>query len=156
MTDYDILVVDDENDITEILSKILKLAGYKVATASSAAEALSYLEASVPPLIICDISMPEKSGLDLVQDIRFKNFPCAVVMLTAHSEKERIIEALRLGATDYLIKPFDSEKLLENVALWIQVGERVGQLTSVQDNAKKLLRINYMKLKNNMDRKKSG
>lgn len=130
----DILVIDDEVEICEVLQSLLEDEGYSTKAVNDALTALSVVETEKTPLLICDISMPGKSGLSLLEDLRKKNLPCAVVMLTAHSESEKIITALQLGAVDYIVKPFDSTHIVASLPTWLEIGKRL-QSTLVADKS---------------------
>jgi DNA-binding response OmpR family regulator len=131
--------------------------GLAVATASSADEALPFLAVTVPALVFCDISMPDRSGLELLQEVRRKGYHCAVIMLTAHSEKERILEALRLGAVDYITKPFNTAALLSALPTWIEMGKRLQRLAEPGERTGNELRMmELIRVKINNDKKKLG
>ena len=121
----DILIVDDEYDLAEGLSKLLKAEGYLVETANNAKEAFEIFSRKSISLILCDISMPEIDGLDFFSQLRALGKSQAFVMLTAHSESDRIIRALKLGAIDYMVKPFEIENLLKKCAMWVDLGRRL-------------------------------
>jgi two-component system phosphate regulon response regulator OmpR len=110
-----ILIVDDEPYLRQSLSLILQRNGYQVTTAGNAAEALRYLEAGVFHLAFLDIKMPDKDGIALLTEIRSK-YPCMpVFILTAHATLDTAMQAVRLGANDYLLKPVDPEIILGRV-----------------------------------------
>jgi cyclic di-GMP phosphodiesterase len=101
-----ILIVDDEQDITEILSDLLSTT-YDCLTCCSAEEALAFLRASEFSLVISDITMPGMSGLDMIPHAKKLAPDTVVVMISGMQTVESAIGALRLGAFDYLMKPFD-------------------------------------------------
>ena len=104
-----ILVVEDDHDSRELVVRLLARHGFALATAADGAEALRMVTASRPDLILLDIMMPELSGLDLLFLLRqsYSREELPVIMLTACSELEDAIEALAMGANDYLTKPVD-------------------------------------------------
>jgi DNA-binding NtrC family response regulator len=106
-----ILVVDDEEGIRQALARFLTRLGYQVHTAANAAEALQQLASSHPQGMLCDIRMPETSGIELLPKVLAHDPDLAVLMLTAIDEPRTAIECLKLGAFDYLIKPVDLEEL---------------------------------------------
>ncbi|MGD9506414.1 MAG: HD domain-containing phosphohydrolase [Syntrophobacteraceae bacterium] len=111
-----ILVVDDEWYISELLSRWLTTEGYYSATAANAEEAWALLENEKFTLMISDINMPGKSGIDLLSMTR-QHFPdVAVIMATALDDRKTAIRTLELGAYDYLIKPYDQNELLISIA----------------------------------------
>src|SRR6266566_4693144 len=106
-----VLVVDDEDGIRQALTRFLSRLGYLVQAASNATEALQQLSAHNPQAMLCDIRMPETSGVELLPKVLAQDPDLAVVMLTAIDEPRTAIECLKLGAYDYLIKPVDLEEL---------------------------------------------
>jgi putative two-component system response regulator len=106
-----VLVVDDEEGIRQALARFLSRLGYDVQAAANAAEALEQLSAHRPQAMLCDIRMPETSGVELLPKALAQDSDLAVLMLTAIDEPRIAIECLKLGAYDYLIKPVDLEEL---------------------------------------------
>ncbi len=106
-----VLVVDDEEGIRQALTRFLVRLGYQVRAAANATEALEQLTAGHPQAMLCDIRMPETSGIELLPQVLARDPDLAVVMLTAIDEPRTAIECLKLGAFDYLIKPVDLEEL---------------------------------------------
>ena len=106
-----VLVVDDEDGIRQALTRFLGRLGYNVQAAANATEALQQLSAHNPQAMLCDIRMPETSGVELLPKVLALDPDLAVVMLTAIDEPRTAIECLKLGAYDYLIKPVDLEEL---------------------------------------------
>ena len=111
-----ILVVDDEKNQREILETILSGEGYDVTTASSGEAALKFVEARRFDLVLTDLKMTGMSGLDLLKELTNFDRSIIVILLTAHGSVDSAVDALRLGAFDYLQKPYDSDKLLETVS----------------------------------------
>ncbi len=106
-----ILVVDDELIVRESLKGWLKKAGYQVDTAASGAEALEMLELAPYDLLFLDIMMPKMNGLEVLEIVK-KRFPeTLVVMITAYGSVETAVKAMKNGANDYLMKPFEPETL---------------------------------------------
>jgi len=113
-----ILVVDDERHMLRLASYVLESAGYEVLAASDAREALVFLEAESPSLVLCDIAMPGMDGLELLRTIRAnpRTTDLPVVMLTARGEDRDRLQAAAAGANGYLTKPFSSAEVLSEVA----------------------------------------
>lgn len=109
-----ILVVDDEQDIVEFINYNLKQAGYETATANNGDEAIRKAEVFNPDLILLDIMMPEKDGLQTIQQLRRNPEldSTIIIFLTALSDEKSEIEGLKLGADDYIAKPIKPELLL--------------------------------------------
>ena len=106
-----LLVVDDEEGIRQALTRFLSRLGYHVHAAANAAEALPLLAAHHPQAMLCDIRMPDTSGVELLPKVLAHDPDLAILMLTAIDEPRTAIECLKLGAYDYLIKPVDLEEL---------------------------------------------
>lgn len=121
-----ILLIDDEAEVRSVLSDAFKTENYIIDQAEDGAAAISTLANNPSPnLILCDISMPKMSGLEFLTALKTKGFGyIPVVMLTAHSETHRLQEALRLGAFDYIIKPFDLKQLREVVYKGMEIGKK--------------------------------
>jgi DNA-binding NtrC family response regulator len=106
-----LLIVDDEASILDFLSMLFESEGFAVDVARSAAEAQRALAAKSFDLVLCDILMPDGNGLDLLKEIKSSSARTAVVMMTAYTSTKTAIEAMKLGAYDYVSKPFDVEEL---------------------------------------------
>ncbi|MEI7816417.1 MAG: response regulator [Desulfuromonadales bacterium] len=100
-----ILVVDDEENARVALSKILVHDGYEVASASNGLEALNYLRSNEVELIITDLNMPEMDGLKFLRELNRSHPASNVIMITAYGEVESYLEAMTLGAFEYINKP---------------------------------------------------
>lgn len=111
MTHASILVVEDEQAQRRLVADILKRDGHAVAEAASVDEALGLMEASVPDLVLCDWRMPEKDGGELLKEVERRGLDCTVIVMTAYGSIAHAVEAVRLGAADYLAKPFEREAL---------------------------------------------
>lgn len=111
-----IFVVDDEELVRLSLSEDLRAAGYQVLTAESGEKALEIYPKEHPDLTILDLWLPKMSGLEVLKRIHEINGSSPVLMLTAHGSMESAIEAMRLGAYDYITKPFDLEEVRHAVA----------------------------------------
>ena len=108
---HHILVVDDEESLLEFLSLLLVDEGYEVSTANSVESARARLTEINPDLVLSDIMMPDGNGLDLLKEIKEGDTTTSVVMMTAYTSTKAAIEAMRLGAYDYVSKPFDVDEL---------------------------------------------
>lgn len=105
-----ILIVDDEDVVREMFAAFLE-ENYTCQTAASSDEALAHLAAAEYALVISDIQMPGRNGVELLREIRFRYPDTAVIMVSGIDRPQRIRDALRLGAVDYLIKPCELEVL---------------------------------------------
>ncbi len=111
-----ILVVDDEKNQREILETILSGEGYDVTTASSGEAAMKFVADRHFDLVLTDLKMTGMSGLDLLKSLTDYDKSIIVILLTAHGSVDSAVDAMRLGAFEYLQKPYDSEKLLNTVS----------------------------------------
>ena len=124
MRQAQILVVDDEAAFRDVLCEILAKKGHTVRSGGTAAEALLQLEKGNFDLMICDLRLPDMSGLDLLRKCRETTPQMHFIMISAYGDIETAVEAVKLGADDYLTKPFlfddillRIERLLEHVTL---------------------------------------
>jgi two-component system response regulator VicR len=109
-----ILVVDDEKPIADILQFNLKKEGYEVICAYDGAEALQKVEEVTPDLILLDIMLPQKDGMEVCREVR-KKYDMPIIMLTAKDSEIDKVLGLELGADDYVTKPFSTRELLARV-----------------------------------------
>jgi len=123
--EHSVLVVDDNDDIREMFVARLRQEGFRARGASSGAGALREIAADLPSLVLLDVSMPEMSGLEVLARVRETHDPVQlpVVMVTARSESEDIVEALGLGANDYVTKPIDLPVVLARVRAQLRIRE---------------------------------
>jgi len=110
-----VLVVDDEPQVREVLSRYLLSQGYECSTAHDGTSALRAAETEQPHIVLLDISMPGKSGIDVLKELQARYPDTAVVMVTAIADINVAIDAMRNGAYDYLVKPIDLNMLLISV-----------------------------------------
>lgn len=116
MKQYDVLIVEDDLALREALCDTLELEGYSVISAKNGIEALSQLQKYAASLVISDVQMPVMDGLQLLQNIRQKFEALPVLLMTAYGTIPCAVEAMRAGACDYLIKPFEAKALAAKVA----------------------------------------
>ena len=109
-----ILVVDDEANIRRIVTSYLRAEGYEVTEASDGAAALTAFDRSTPDLILLDVMMPGKDGIEVLREIRTKS-DVYVIMLTARAEEMDKVIGLSVGADDYVTKPFGAKELVARV-----------------------------------------
>ncbi len=119
-----LLVVDDEQHVRQLCADVATQSGMKVTTVATAEEALSILENSAIDILITDLKLPESSGLDLLQQVHDSHSEVAVIVLTQYGTIDSAVTATRLGAVDYVTKPFRVEELrsrLERVARAVEL-----------------------------------
>ncbi len=113
-----IAIVDDENDINEMIKYYLnKRNSFQISTYENPNDALAKILDSKYDLVLLDINMPHKNGIEMLKEIKEKNEKVKVIMMTADSTLDRVIKCKSIGANDYLTKPFVSLRDLENKVL---------------------------------------
>nr|MBP7462171.1 response regulator [Candidatus Delongbacteria bacterium] len=115
MEKISILIVDDEYFIREIFSDYLNLKGFEVDTAKSGLEAMEKISVRDYELVITDLNMPQMNGIELLQRLRQSLNPVPVIIITGYPSIDTAINAIKQGATDYLIKPINLEEILIKV-----------------------------------------
>lgn len=110
-----ILCVDDEHAIRTLLQSQLEQEGYDVEIADDGDVAIAKLDASAFDVVLLDIRMPKVGGIDVLKHVRDRAMKCRVIMLTAVDDLTIAMESVRLGASDYLTKPFDTEDLFSAI-----------------------------------------
>ena len=108
-----VLIIDDEMSIRQTLARILHHAGLEATTAENGEQGLAYLESTSFDLVFLDVRMPGLAGLEVLEIIRVRYPGLPVVLFTAQPDLNSAVEALRHGATDYLVKPLKPEALIE-------------------------------------------
>lgn len=140
-----ILLIDDEPDMRMVIQDILEEGGHSIIESGDGEEALQMMQKSRPALVICDLSMPKMDGFQVLKQIQELGLMCAVVMLTAHVEQEKIDRSFGLGAIAYVTKPFDPDRLLKQIDLLYPIGE---EIRSILDLPKQLQLIASYRLGN--------
>ncbi len=110
-----VLIVDDAPDTLEIIGKLLRFEGYQVLTAATGEEGIQCVEREKPDVVLMDINLPGMDGNQALKEIKRINPIQSVIMLTAYATVDNAIEALKLGATDFIKKPFENEHLIHIV-----------------------------------------
>jgi DNA-binding NtrC family response regulator len=133
-----ILLCDDEPKLARMLATALESAGYAVQRAATGKEAIARSTAEPPDVVITDLRLPDMDGLEVLRRVRSGASPPDVIVITAYATTETAVEAMRLGAHDYLIKPFSIDelrikiaRLLSRRALQEQNGQLQAQLDSI-------------------------
>lgn len=125
-----ILVVDDEPDIIESLRALLESARYEIVAAASAKECLAAIDREECDLVLLDLMLPDRPGLDVLRDLRKVDATLPVIMLTAYGSIEAAVEATRSGAANFLTKPWNNSQLL------LEVEHTLARRTLERENAK--------------------
>jgi two-component system NtrC family response regulator len=134
-----VLIVDDDESIRKVIGYMLEEAGYAVDTAASADLALRALAARRPDLVLSDVKMPKKDGLELLAELRAIDPAIPVVILTAFGSVEAAVEAMKRGAADYLTKPIGRDELL----LTIEKTLKLRRLEAENENLRETLQTRF-------------
>lgn len=113
MTQKLVLVVDDEESVRQFLYDVLTDQGYRVETAANGVECSSKLKQCKPDVLVTDIRMPEKDGFSLMEEIKATGLTTPVILMTAFGTTDVAIRAMKLGAFDYIIKPFNLDEFIQ-------------------------------------------
>lgn len=137
-----ILVVEDEAAMRRNISELLSQEGYVVEEASDGVEAIEKLKVFIPKIILLDINLPRISGLNILIDIK-KNYPeIPVIIFTAYGTSERAIEAMKLGAYDYIEKPFDLEEFIMIVKRALNYSELLEEIKRLRSKIRSEILFN--------------
>ena len=123
-----VLVVEDDPVIIDLLTLTLELEGWTVLRAKDAVSALEVARAEVPDIVVSDVMMPGRSGLDLIADLTADGATAAipVILLSARALAAEVAEGLSAGAVDYVTKPFDPDDLIERIQKVLDTTETRG------------------------------
>ncbi len=110
-----VLLVDDEEDFLEVMAERMRARGFDVTTSSTASEALEMIEKESYDAIILDFMMPAMDGFETLEEIKERRPESQIILLTGYATLEKGVEAMKLGATDFIEKPADLEKLTEKI-----------------------------------------
>ena len=110
-----VLLVDDEEDFVDALAQRLEVRDFDVTTALSGADALARTEDTEIDLVILDVQMPGVDGLEVLRQIKQRKPLIEVIMLTGHATVQTAIDGMKLGAFDFLLKPTETEELVEKI-----------------------------------------
>jgi len=123
MMNYKILIADDEKNVLKMLTTVFSHAGNQIACADNGKDALRLFKQDKPDIVLMDIRMPEMSGIESLQLMRKFDADTPIILMTAYAAVETAVEALRLGAFDYVIKPFELDELKLLMSRAIQLRE---------------------------------
>lgn len=120
MLNGNVLIIDDEPSLRHTLTRLIQSAGFQVTALADGQDALSTLEKLTFDLVFLDIHLPGVNGLDILRTIRKVSPQLPVILLTGNATLQSALEAIRLGATDYLLKPIDPEVLVARTRIILQ------------------------------------
>ena len=132
-----ILVVDDELSMRELLEFLLSREGYKVSLAENGRKAINMLDKQAYDLLLCDIKLGDMTGLDVLKASKTKHPDTTVIMISAFATTETAVEAMNMGAYDYVPKPFDNEELKQTIAKALDLKTIEHEKEIIEDELKK-------------------
>jgi len=138
-----LLIVDDDPEALEWLTELSKGEGFTVSAADSLRAARIHMSRLQPDVLLTDLNLPDGRGVELVNDIESRD-STELVMITGHASVESAVEALRLGATDYLVKPVDVERLKAILRRVPRAGELRQEIGELRDELRKLGRFGHI------------
>ena len=131
-----VLVVDDEEEIRKILSRILEKEGFEVITASDGEQAMQKICSDIPDAVLLDVRMPGLNGMEVLKKIKAIDENLPVVLITAYADTHQAVEAMKEGAYDYLAKPFDNNEVVWITSRALAEGKLRRNLKSINDRYK--------------------
>ena len=134
-----ILVVDDEISMRELLNVMLSREGYRISCAESGRKAIEMIEKENYDLLLCDIRLGDITGLDVLKACKSDNSSTVVIMISAYATTETAVEAMNMGAYDYVPKPFDNEELKQTIAKALNLRTVEHEKEILDDELKKTL-----------------
>jgi DNA-binding NtrC family response regulator len=134
---YTILVVDDEPILVEFIEEALRSEGYLIESALDGASAIEIAQKSYPDIILLDYHLPDMNGIEILKKMREYDDSVQVLMLTGYNDVRTAFEAMRNGASDYILKPFDLEALKLSIA---KVAEKISLRNQIRILSKETLR----------------
>ena len=138
-----LLIVDDDPEALEWLGELARAEGFTIATADSLRNARIHMARLQPDILLADLQLPDGKGVELVGDLEARE-TTEVVMITGHATVESVVEALRLGATDYRVKPVDVERLKAILRRVPKTGELRAEIGELRDELRKLGRFGHV------------
>jgi len=119
-----ILVIDDDQDVLEFLKSFFSNLGHETILTTNAKDGLKAVVVQQPDLVLLDIRLPDRDGIEVLKEIRDLDRQAQVAMITAFKDAEHVIEAFRLGALDCLLKPFNIDYIMSNVLPKVKIRQR--------------------------------
>ena len=144
---YNILVCDDDKEIVKAIEIYLAKEGYNVFKAYDGNECLEILQKNNVQLVILDIMMPKKDGIETINEIREK-YSIPVIMLSAKSEDEDKIKGLDMGADDYVTKPFNPQELIARVNSLLRRYTKLG--SAIEEEEENIFRVGDLEIDDNL------
>jgi DNA-binding NtrC family response regulator len=134
-----LVVVDDEQTILDVVSRFGRRAGFEVVTCSRGREAIAFMQTRHADLALVDLRIPDVGGLDVLRAIREADASCQAVLMTGHASVETAVEAIKLGALDYVSKPLDFDRLQQLLAAVREESDRRRSVLSIESDVARRL-----------------
>ena len=144
ITQPHILVVDDELSMRELLEFLLSREGYRVSLAENGRRAIAMLDKQTYDLLLCDIKLGDMTGLNVLKAAKTKDPDTTVIMISAFATTETAVEAMNMGAYDYVPKPFDNEELKQTIAKALDLKTIEHEKEIIEDELKKNLHFDLI------------
>jgi len=147
-----VLVVDDDEGVRNLLRRILEETGYQVTTAADGEEALYEVALGEVEVVLLDIKMPGMSGMEVLKKLDEDSLGVCVIMVTSVVDTETAVEAMKLGAYDYIIKPFARDDVLQKVLGAVEIWRRRLQLQESITEKTQKMQEQFVELINSLSR----
>lgn len=132
-----VLIVDDENQLRKLLSRIIGLEGYEVLQADSCKSGMKQLVGADPEVVLCDVCLPDGNGVDLVMEMKKINPLVEIIMLTAHGNIPDGVQAIKNGAFDYITKGDDNNKIIPLLSMAMEKAKAARKVRRLEENTGK-------------------
>ena len=131
-SNYTVLIIEDEKNISDFMSKALKSNDYRVITAVSGKAGLSLISSQCPDIILLDLGLPDMDGLDILTQLRGLPREAPVIIISARDREAEKVRALDMGADDYVVKPFGVSELLARIRSALRRADRLKLSQGIQ------------------------
>ena len=128
-----VLIIDDENQLRKLLSRIIGLEGYEVLQADSCKSGMKQLVGADPEVVVCDVCLPDGSGVDLVMEMKKINPLVEIIMLTAHGNIPDGVQAIKNGAFDYITKGDDNNKIIPLLSMAMEKAKAARKVQRLEE-----------------------
>ncbi|CCZ82367.1 sigma-54-dependent transcriptional regulator [Odoribacter laneus] len=132
-----VLIIDDENQLRKLLSRIIGLEGYEVLQADSCKSGMKQLVGADPEVVLCDVCLPDGNGVDLVMEMKKINPLVEIIMLTAHGNIPDGVQAIKNGAFDYITKGDDNNKIIPLLSMAMEKAKAARKVRRLEENTGK-------------------
>ncbi|RJR23077.1 MAG: DNA-binding response regulator [Nitrospiraceae bacterium] len=142
---HKILIIDDDKDIRSVLSDLVKSGGYETFTAGNGKTALKEISTHCPDMVLLDVKLPGVDGMTILERIRNIDRNIAIIMLTAYGDIRDAVKAMKLGAFDYITKPFENDEILSLIKKALQARPHTNYSPSTALSLREKEVLNWLK-----------